>query len=118
EERIVARAHHFFGPLPQSTIAGAMVPPRRNLLLPPEGPPPKSRLFPPRPQRLDKPITELSVTKFRDYMACPYRFYLRHVLELEAITDEADEMDGGVFGELAHQVLEQFGRAEEAKKAR
>jgi ATP-dependent helicase/nuclease subunit B len=110
-DRVVERALAFFGPLPEQA-------PRRNLLLPPEGPPPKARLDRPRPQRLTKPLTELSVTKFRDYISCPYRFYLRHVLGLEAITDEADEMDGGAFGDLAHHVLEQFGRADEAKAVR
>ncbi len=65
-----------------------------------------------------KPLAELSVTKFRDYISCPYRFYLRHVLKLEAVSDDAQELDGGAFGDLTHAVLEQFGRAEEAKKAR
>ena len=27
-----------------------------------------------------QPLTSLRVTAFRDYIACPYRFYLRHVL--------------------------------------
>ncbi|HMC10000.1 MAG TPA: PD-(D/E)XK nuclease family protein, partial [Pirellulaceae bacterium] len=110
-DRVVARALRFFGGLPPQA-------PRRNLLVPPGGPPPRSRLEPPRPQPLATPLAELSVTRFRDYIACPYRFYLRHVLGLESVADEADEMDGGVFGDLVHQVLEQFGRAEEAKDVR
>jgi len=110
-ERIVARAHHFFGDLPPQS-------PRRNLLLAREGPPPQSRLLPPQPMPIAAPITALSVTKFRDYIACPYRFYLRHVLKLETITDEADELDGAAFGDLVHKVLEQFGRADDAKEVR
>jgi RecB family exonuclease len=110
-DRVVGRALHFFGELPWQ-------PPRRNLVVPPGGPPPKSGLNRPRPTRLARPITELSVTKFRDYIACPYRFYLRHVLKLEAIDDEAAELDGGAFGELAHYVLEHFGRADDAKEVR
>lgn len=111
EDRVVARSIRFFGELPPQ-------PPRRNLLLPRGGPPAKSGLLLPRPKRLAEPITALSVTKFRDYIACPYRFYLRHVLELQPIDDEADELDGGAFGHLAHWVLEQFGRADEAKDVR
>ena len=72
---------------------------------------------PPRPTP-SKALTQLSVTKFRDYIACPYRFYLRHVLALEAIADDSAELDGAAFGNLVHHVLEQFGRAEEAKDAR
>lgn len=112
QDRLVHRALRFFGDLrPQSFV-------RRNLLLPPDAPPPRSRLSPPRPQRLAQPIGELSVTKFRDYIACPYRFYLRHVLALEALADDAEELDGGAFGDLAHFVLEQFGRARDAKDVR
>jgi ATP-dependent helicase/DNAse subunit B len=63
-------------------------------------------------------LAELSVTKFRDYIACPYRFYLGHVLKLQTISDEAAELDGGAFGDLVHFVLEQFGRDDQAADAR
>jgi ATP-dependent helicase/DNAse subunit B len=58
------------------------------------------------------------VTQFRDYLACPYRFYLRHVLKLEPLGDDLEELDGGSFGDLVHLVLEQFGRSEEAQELR
>ncbi|MGE3777077.1 MAG: PD-(D/E)XK nuclease family protein, partial [Pirellulaceae bacterium] len=64
----------------------------------------------PRPRPLTAPLTQLNVTSFRDYRACPYRFYLRHVLRLESIDDDAHEMDGREFGNLAHDVLREFGR--------
>ncbi len=72
---------------------------------------PDSRLIVPPPHPLSQPITELPVTAFRDYLACPYRFYLKHVLRLRKRDDHAVEMDGRVFGQLAHQVLERFGRS-------
>jgi hypothetical protein len=50
------------------------------------------------------------VTEFRDYLACPYRYYLRHCLNLAALEDRAEELDGRAFGSLAHEVLGQFGR--------
>ena len=37
----------------------------------------------PRPAPLAEPIERLSPTAFRDYLACPYRFYLKHVLRVE-----------------------------------
>jgi ATP-dependent helicase/nuclease subunit B len=110
-DAIVRRGRSFFGDLPPQ-------PPRRNLLVPVDAPPARSRLSPPRPQPLTAPITEVSVTKFRDYIACPYRFYLRHQLKLEAIADDAAELDGGAFGGLVHWVLEQFGRAVDAQEIR
>jgi ATP-dependent helicase/nuclease subunit B len=51
------------------------------------------------------------VTEFRDYLACPFRYYLRHRLKLESFDDAAVELDGGLFGSLAHQVLREFGRS-------
>ncbi len=63
----------------------------------------------PRPQRPDSPITALRVTAFRDYLACPYRFYLRHVVGLQVTDDMAEELDGAAFGSLLHEVLHEIG---------
>jgi hypothetical protein len=62
----------------------------------------------PDPVSIQQPLV-LSVTAFRDYLACPYRFYLRRVLRLQAMDDEVEELDGGQFGTLLHEVLHQFG---------
>ena len=48
--------------------------------------------------------------RFRDYLACPYRYYLRHECELKAVDDAARELDGAAFGMLLHKVLGVFGR--------
>ena len=68
-------------------------------------------LPPPRPEPLPAPLTRLRVTAFRDYLACPYRFYLRHVLKLDERDDSADEMDARQFGLLLHACLAAFARA-------
>ena len=65
-----------------------------------------------RPQRSAEPMGTLPVTAFRDYFACPYRFYLRHVLGLEGLDDTAVEMSGGLFGTVAHRVLREFGHSD------
>ncbi len=57
-------------------------------------------------------IDSLSVTKFRGYLECPYRFYLKHVMCLEPIADDWRELSGGTFGDLTHNVLEAFGKSE------
>lgn len=51
----------------------------------------------------------MRVTSFRDYIASPYLFYLRHVLELEERESPDVEMDRLVFGLLIHHALESFG---------
>jgi inactivated superfamily I helicase len=63
----------------------------------------------PRPRPLPEPVTSMRVTEFRDYLACPYRYYLRHRLGLGAQSDDAQELDGAAFGSLAHEVLQEFG---------
>ncbi|MCE9543959.1 MAG: PD-(D/E)XK nuclease family protein [Planctomycetia bacterium] len=67
-----------------------------------------------------RPAVELAtpesirVTAFRDYLACPFRFYLRHVLNLRLHDDTAEELDGAAFGNLVHEVLSAFGRSDVA----
>ncbi len=50
-------------------------------------------------------LQKMSVTWFRDYLECPFRFYLKHVLDMETIDDEKREMDGRDFGTMIHEVL-------------
>jgi hypothetical protein len=109
-DTIVKRSLEFFASRPAAV-------PRRNLLMPASGAQKESHLAVPRPVP-GGALTQLSVTKFRDYIACPYRFYLRHVLQLETIADDSAELDGAAFGNLVHHVLEQFGRTAEAQDAR
>lgn len=73
-------------------------------------PGPKNTLTLP-PPRTDQLNAQLSVTAFRDYLACPYRFYLKRIRKLEALTDDATEMDGSTFGTIAHKALRQFAHS-------
>ena len=52
----------------------------------------------------------MRVTEFHDYLACPYRYYLRHRLGLASQCDSAVELDDAAFGRLAHAVLKEFGQ--------
>ncbi|MFK7767416.1 MAG: PD-(D/E)XK nuclease family protein [Mariniblastus sp.] len=60
-----------------------------------------------------EPLRNLSVTKFRDFLKCPYRFYLNHILKLESTSDDWRELSGGTFGDLTHNVLEAFGKSDQ-----
>jgi ATP-dependent helicase/nuclease subunit B len=64
----------------------------------------------PYPESPDRPLDRLSVTGFNDYLGCPYRFYLKRARGLESIDDRFLEMEATHFGNLAHAVLESFGR--------
>lgn len=51
---------------------------------------------------------KLSVTQFRDYLTCPFRFYLKHGLKMSHVDASGTEMDAMTFGSLLHHVLEKF----------
>lgn len=104
DDALVRRVHEFYAEADERTPA-----PAAPLLLQPGG---ESRFLIPPPLLDVPPINALPVTAFRAYLACPYRFYLRHVLKLRAQEDGVFEMDALSFGSLAHGVLEAFGRSE------
>jgi len=55
----------------------------------------------------ERPLV-LRVTAFRDYLACPYRWWLRHRLRLASATDAHLELGPADFGTLVHHCLERF----------
>lgn len=66
--------------------------------------------FVPCPQPAELPsVQRMSVTSFRNYLDCPYRYMLRHVLRLRVRDDRPDELSASVFGTLGHDVLEGLG---------
>ncbi|MCB0332173.1 MAG: PD-(D/E)XK nuclease family protein, partial [Bdellovibrionales bacterium] len=68
----------------------------------------QSNIAIPRPLRIDGVIDRMSITSFRSYLRCPYRFYLQHVLKLKKLDDAALELDAPSFGNLVHDVLKSF----------
>ena len=104
-EEIAARAIRFFAPKDDSPARRAVCSDPRldgdamNFGIPKAVPP-------------AEPIDRMRVTAFRDYLACPYRFYLRHVLKLESLGDAVEELGGGAFGTLIHDVLCEFGQSD------
>jgi RecB family exonuclease len=70
---------------------------------------PKSKFKVPLPIATGAKPDRIAVTRFKAYLACPYRYYLRHVRKLEAVTDAAEEMDGSAFGTLLHGALSALG---------
>ena len=67
----------------------------------------------PRPVAMPEPRRSFRVTEFRDYLASPYRYYLKNILNLREVTDDVVELDPAGFGSLIHDVLQEFGLGEE-----
>jgi RecB family exonuclease len=88
--------------------------PARRLVLPGglRGAAQRSAFAPPAPQPLAVPVRLMRVSEFRDYLACPYRYYLKHRLGLRALGDAATELDAAAFGSLVHAALAAFGDSE------
>ncbi|MDC0357179.1 PD-(D/E)XK nuclease family protein [Oligoflexia bacterium] len=106
-DTLAQRVNRFFGD--SGTSAGGASSPMLPQLasLPPKRKP--SFRIPPHPEPLACPPRKVSVTGFRAYLRCPYRYYLSQILGLKVCNDRAFEMDAGHFGSLAHAVLNDFG---------
>jgi len=61
------------------------------------------------PEHAGEEIKVMSVTEFKEYKSCPYRYYLKYRFKLRALNDDDDELDAKSFGNVIHQVLEWFG---------
>ena len=64
-----------------------------------------------RPRVVARP-TRLSVTALRDYLSCPFRFYLKHALGMAPVDPDKAELDARDFGTLIHGALQTMGEAE------
>lgn len=62
-----------------------------------------------------------SVTQLKDYLKCPFRFYLKHILKIKIKNYDDREMSPSTFGSLFHKVVAQLkgeklsGSMDEAK---
>jgi len=61
-----------------------------------------------QPRRASAPQV-ISVTALRDWLQCPFRFYLRHVLRMGRVDLDKAELDARDFGILLHGALQQLG---------
>jgi hypothetical protein len=80
-----------------------------NAPIPASEPDRKTPFEVPRPTKASRKPRPFSVTEFRTYLACKYRYYLKHVQGLAKVEDSGRELDGRGFGSLIHEVLEGWG---------
>ncbi len=85
----------------------------RLFAVPPATPPPPPTLaFACDLRRVPEPppLTRLTVSQVRDYLHCPFRYFLRHCCGMAAGPEGGEEMDAATFASLAHQALRCLGR--------
>jgi ATP-dependent helicase/nuclease subunit B len=70
--------------------------------------PPAAISFPLELARTGPPRTPatLSVTSFGSYLQCPLRFYFTHVLRMQTVNDQKNELDAIDFGRVVHHALQ------------
>ena len=66
--------------------------------------------------RLIEVTNRLNATALSTYLACPFRFYLKHAVGMQMPEPERVEWNHRDFGNVAHEVLERWGRDEEARE--
>jgi ATP-dependent helicase/nuclease subunit B len=64
---------------------------------------------------INETVKKLSVTSFKKYLLCPFRFYLSEILRMREIDDGKKEFDAMDFGNLIHNVLQSFALNKSAK---
>jgi ATP-dependent helicase/nuclease subunit B len=57
----------------------------------------------------------LSATSLATWLACPFRFYLKHGLGMQSPEPDRVEWNARDFGTVAHDVMERWGRDAEAR---
>jgi len=94
--------------------------PGRKKGAPPEGEEGPSTGFdlPPEPLlQAPAPPEQIYVTRFRQVLEDPYLYALGTVLRLESVEDAGRELDPMLFGNVIHDVLQQWGESDAASSA-
>ena len=69
-----------------------------------------------RPERREVRLKTISVSTLKDYLQCPFRFYLKRGLGMRPVSPAGREMDALQFGDLVHRVLRVYAQDKEARK--
>ncbi|MBP8256512.1 MAG: PD-(D/E)XK nuclease family protein [Opitutaceae bacterium] len=61
------------------------------------------------------PPERVSVTALRDWLECPFRFYLKHALKMRRVEIDKAELDARDFGNLLHATLQRLADPDAAR---
>ncbi len=102
------RVRRFYSPEDAGEVPQVLPVPKE----PEAAPPRQSGFLVPPPLSVPPAPEEIPVTSFRDYLHCPYRYFLSRELRLRSVEDNVRELDAPAFGSLIHEVLKLFGQSE------
>jgi ATP-dependent helicase/nuclease subunit B len=67
------------------------------------------------PAATDGKEFSISPTRIRDYLECPFRYYLRYHLGMDEVDANPRQWEPRKFGTVLHEVLRKFGQNEEIR---
>jgi ATP-dependent helicase/nuclease subunit B len=70
-----------------------------------ESEPPRTLAWPLKPDWITRPIETISPSRLRDYLGCPFRYYLTHAKGMSAVETEKRELDAAEFGQIIHHAF-------------
>ena len=70
-----------------------------------EAEPPRTLAWTLKPDWLTKPLETISPSRLRDYLSCPFRYYLTHSKHMSAVETQKRELDAAEFGQIIHHAF-------------
>ncbi len=70
-----------------------------------EAEPPRTLAWTLQPDWLTKPLETISPSRLRDYLSCPFRYYLTHAKRMSAVETQKRELDAAEFGQIIHHAF-------------
>ncbi len=67
--------------------------------------PPRTLAWPLKPDWIARPLETISPSRLRDYLSCPFRYYLTHAKRMSAIESQKRELDAAEFGQIIHHAF-------------
>lgn len=58
-----------------------------------------------RPDWTPQPLEVISPSRLRDYLTCPFRFFLTHVRRMSPVEPQQRELDAAEFGRVIHEAF-------------
>lgn len=70
-----------------------------------EAEPPRTLAWTLKPDWLTKPLETISPSRLRDYLSCPFRYYLTHAKRMSVVETQKRELDAAEFGQIIHHAF-------------
>lgn len=70
--------------------------------------PPRHLGFRLKPRLVEKPLEKISPSGLKEYLRCPFRYYLRFILRMEEVNADIQEASPSLFGDLMHEVFQEY----------